>query len=282
MMAIWRLALSFVLAAPTTAASPVEMPPTPAEQVLRAIVSADVTRQTLQAAIRRCATRAPRPKTCETELPIVLAEFARSGVPERALTLQALDSALKEAEEPAARQLRELRVEIQKGVSPQRAAGPKEWFLNVAEKEGPPSRSDEGRLPQPVFKARLLAYLDRMLSEDPDVRVQQALEAATADSCEAIYGGKVLEVCTDLGLWRLQWASLWLAVMDLRTSHGEEELINRYRSVPRQLLEAALRKGELSSDEGLSSYMHVLRRWMEQPPTRWKAWLDVEELLGPR
>src|SRR5678810_1004458 len=115
MMAIWQLALSFVLAAPTTAASPVEMPPTPAEQVLRAIVSADVTRQTLQAAIRRCATRAPRPKTCETE---------------------------------------------------------------------------------------------------------RALEAATADSCEAIYGGKVLEVCTDLGLWRLQWASLWLAVMDLRTSHG--------------------------------------------------------------
>jgi hypothetical protein len=279
-MAISQFALSFVLVVPSTPASPVETPPTPAEQVLRAIVSADVSRETLQAAIRRCAARAPRPKTCDTELPIVLAEFARSGESERAMTLQALDAVSKE--EPSDKQLRQLRVEIEKGVSPQRAAGPKEWFLDLAGKEGPPSRSGEGRLPQPVFKARLLAYLDRLLTEDPDARVQQALEAATADSCEVIYGGKVLEVCADLGLWRLQWASLWLAVIDLRTSHGEEELINRYRSVPRQLLEAALLKGELSSDEGLSSHMHVLRRWMEQPPTRWKAWLDVEELLGPR
>jgi hypothetical protein len=137
-------------------------------------------------------------------------------------------------------------------------------------------------LPQPVFKARLLAHLDRFLSTDRSARVREALEAATAETCEAMYGGKATEACNDLGLWRLQWGSLWLAVMDLRASHGEEEVVSTYLSVPRETLEAAVLKGELSTDEGLVSYMHVLRRWMERRPTRWKAWLDVEELLGPR
>lgn len=249
---------------------------TPAEQVLRAAATGKINEEVLENALARCVTATPRPPTCNTELPFVLIALA-SEAPTRGSVLEAIDSVSRKER---SLDLLDLRRRID--TDPQSQPSPEPWFKTAAGKQGPPSRTDEGRLPQPVFKARVLNYLDGLLPAEKSNRTRVALEAATSESCTPIYGGRIQNLCEDLGLWRLQWASLWLAVLDLRTSHGEQQIVDQYLGAPRTLLEAAISKGELSSDQGLGAYMHVLRRWMERRPTRWQAWLDVEELLGPR
>jgi hypothetical protein len=259
----------------------------PAVQVLRAIASGSATPAVLEAAIEPCAARFGRAAGCGARLEAVLTAFSKTGLGEKNLVLEAMGKVLQGAEPSRAREeMREARDRIAVGqndsVEQQGVSGRRLWFSKLAGSERPPVRADEGRISQSVFKARLLVYLNSLLSNEPRLRIRQALEGTTAQSCETLYGGRALDVCSDLGLWRLQWASLWLAVTDLQDSQGDADILSRYLDLDRSILEPAIAKGERSNDESLATYVHVLRRWMERRPTRWQAWADIEELLVPR
>ncbi len=147
--------------------------------------------------------------------------------------------------------------------------------------QGPPARGEIGNIPFSSYKARLVSYLNGLLPSDPSRRVREALNAAIATDCQTVYGGTVVGLCSDLGLGQIQWASLWLAFLDLRECKGDLAVLDRYLQVDPGILAAALDRASGFSDEGLVPYAMLLAKWGTKKPSRWEAWADLEDSFAP-
>lgn len=255
--------------------------PSPAGQLLRAIARGEVNTGAVVVSIARCHDWAAQ-HGCGAGLEAVLSEFSQAGDRQKQTVLEALSVAVQEADPAMGESLYRLQTQVRQGNRLGPLISRKPW-LESASREGlPPTREDIGRIAGPVFDARLFAYVETLLPQNADALVTKALEAAIAESCETIYEGRAVKTCSELGLWNIQRASLWVSVRDLRGSRGDPRVVQRYLSIDGHVLEAALNKGEVSNDTALATHMRLIRGWKLKQPTRWDAWADIEELLGAR
>jgi hypothetical protein len=262
----------------------------PAAAILRDIAGGRVTSDRISAAVSQCTLPGAPSRWgsgCSTRLADVLLTYAESGAAARQTVREGIRRIRGERGTPLSAAVRSIPEQLESPHANYSDSGRVnstggKWYIKAAGGEGPPKSSDIGRLPISTFEARLLTFLSGLLSGDPKERVKEALEAASADDCETSYKGRAREVCEDLGPARIMRGSLWLAFDDLADSRGDLDVLSRYLDVDRRILTAAVERGELSGDEGLTPYMMLMRRWMKERPTRWQAWADIEETLRPR
>lgn len=253
--------------------------PSPAVTCLRAAaegrLSADVVRSSIEKALSSPAKSVERDRLHDVLDQMMASDDRLSKIIE-----VGLDKAARASEEAKAlrEQLSSERAREAQAVRPE-SNPPKPWFRDDTTPIETPSREDL-YLSRPILHARLFRYVDGFLDRDPDRRIQEAFAAAGAEDCSSFLGGRALAACNEIGLSMLRYASLWIGVMDLRESRGNERVISRYLKLDSKTAERALIVGHVSSDDALTGWARLIERWREKPPNRWGAWADVEALIN--
>lgn len=250
-------------------------------QLLRVIDRGALDASAVATAIHKCASPEEGGRASCSGVAAALREFAAQGHAARTT----VEDGIRRAEEAAAGReasvVAEVRERVTRPAPSTEEVHAKTSNVTRSEPITAPSASELAHLPQWLANERLSAYLEELLPRDRDERVQRLFEAATSQSCTNVYGGKTRGLCESLGIWRLQRASLWLAIRDIRDSKGDPDVVGSFLKLDPRLRDAGLVRGETSTDVDLATHMQLIRAWAGARPTRWGAWADIETMLGP-
>ncbi|MCK6685978.1 MAG: hypothetical protein L6R30_26580 [Thermoanaerobaculia bacterium] len=255
--------------------------PRPDVEILRAMGSKTLTSATVRTAIAKCGALADVAE-CEARLrgtlPRILEE---SDASTREVILDGLREVIRQGGPPsavAAGLLKE--IQSTRGRSPQAKESEEKWFKKQAEKAEPTLTAASIReLSQPDYEARLLTYVDQRLSEDRQGRVEEGFQAYVATTCAEILRGHAMDACRELGISEIQRASLSLALMGLLQSQAQPEVVDRYLTLDRELVDRVWLKTRMGiGDERLRATLDLVHRWRESRPDRWNAWADLVSL----
>jgi hypothetical protein len=250
--------------------------------LLRLIDRGELDASAVAKAIHNCASPEEGGRPSCSGVAEALREFAAQSQPARTTVEDGIRRAAEAAEGREKSVVAEVKERVTRATPSAEEAHAGISKANRTEPTTPPSASELARLPQWLANERLFAYLEGFLPRDRDDRVQRLFEAATSQSCTTVYDGKVSALCEGLGLWRLQWASLSLAIRDIRDSKGDPGVVGSFLKLDPKLRDAGLVKGETSTDVDLATHMQLIRAWAGARPTRWGAWADIETMLGSR
>jgi len=132
------------------------------------------------------------------------------------------------------------------------------------------------------YQLSVRRFVDQLLPRESGARVAEVATAVRQTSCEALFEGKAVEVCADIGITDLKTAAVLLAFSGLSGSEGDPRFLERYLSLSKEDLQELSTNIQILGSDQLWPYAVLLRRWSHAKPSRWQAWADIEEVIGPR
>lgn len=260
----------------------------PAATILGVLASRP-TAPDLAKAIERCGQVGVQRDDCNPRVGWVLLTYSRIGPSERRLVLHALtilenSSSLLVREEAAG-----FLGCIESGLGCDRTAKEPhlrlvDWYrsIGVRRADGPPTSAEIG-ISETAFDGRLLLYLDELLPRGFQARIREGFGALTAEGCQDFLGGRAMEVCRDLGVFRGKLGCMRLLIDEIDSGTPDAALVSLVTEMDNatyQRIEDFLTRIDCC---GCHAYQlsSLLQGWRMRCPSELEAWRDVETTFRP-
>lgn len=155
-------------------------------------------------------------------------------------------------------------------------------FRGVQRADGPPTSAEIG-ISETAFDGRLLLYFDELLPKGAHDRIREGFRALTAEGCQDFLGGRAMDVCRDLGVFRVKLGCMRLLIDEIDPGPPDAALVSlvtEMDSATYQRIEDFLTRIDCC---GCHAYQlsRLLQLWRMQRPSELEAWRDLETTFRP-
>jgi hypothetical protein len=241
-------------------------------------------------AVERTAHVRDRCGGCVPRVGWVLLSYSRLGEAQKTLVLKALTLLSGNPTESVRAMASEFRACVVSGIGCEvvARATPRGMLVEgYPPKEGigrvPPTRAEPHSRSSPFYEERLYLYLDSVLPAQGLDRIEAALCALAATTCDEFLGGKVMDTCRDLGLHDLQFGSMTAAIRELASGPVDAMTIDFILGLDQPTFDEIVNwlAGSSCCGCGAPELANILVWWRLRRPSEIEAWRDLEAGLRP-